>query len=181
MDGGRAFESERLQFREVTLDDCSGFLEYWGTLAYLEHTLIDPPTPQSVKARVQEALMQQVRYPRSGYLLAAVEKDSGRLMGEASFTVRNQAWRQAEIGWGVHHDHVGRGLATEIGAALLEFGFGRLHMHRIYARARVENAASRRVMVKLGMTLEGVLRDNVVSRGQRWSSIQYSILATDRG
>jgi RimJ/RimL family protein N-acetyltransferase len=34
-------------------------------------------------------------------------------------------------------------------------------------------------MMKLGMKQEGVLRENVLARGEWWSSAQYSVLSTD--
>jgi RimJ/RimL family protein N-acetyltransferase len=41
---------------------------------------------------------------------------------------------------------------------MLEFGFGRLSLHRIYAHHFVRNPASGRVMAKAGMQHEGTLR-----------------------
>ena len=63
--------------------------------------------------------------------------------------------------------------------AMLRFAFDELRLHRVYAQCRTENHASRRIMAKLGMREEGVLRDNVLARGSWWSSIQCSILSTD--
>ena len=55
----------------------------------------------------------------------------------------------------------------------------KLGLHRIFAQCRAENLASRRVMVKLGMREEGVLRDNVFARDEWWSSAQSSILSDE--
>lgn len=49
--------------------------------------------------------------------------------------------------------HVGVGLATEGGAAGAEYGFGVLGVRRIVSICIEENAASRRVMEKLGFRL----------------------------
>jgi [ribosomal protein S5]-alanine N-acetyltransferase len=80
---------------------------------------------------------------------------------------------------GVVSNHAGQGLATEIGQALLQLAFETLRLHGVFAQCRVENQASRRIMAKLGMREEGVLRENVLARGEWWSSAQSSILSTE--
>ncbi|WP_374445804.1 GNAT family N-acetyltransferase [Stella sp.] len=49
----------------------------------------------------------------------------------------------------------GRGYATELARAFLVFGFGRLGLDRMVATTNPENAASRRVLLKVGMTADG--------------------------
>jgi [ribosomal protein S5]-alanine N-acetyltransferase len=93
--------------------------------------------------------------------------------------VRDLHSRQREIGWGVTSSHKGQGLGTEIGGALLTLAFGRLSLHRVFAQGRIENHASRRIMAKLEMREEGVLRENIFARGQWWFSLQSSILSSE--
>ena len=64
---------------------------------------------------------------------------------------------------------------------MLRHGFEVRGLHRAFAQCRVENLASRRIMAKLGMREEGVLRENVFARGEWWSSAQSSILSTEWG
>lgn len=56
-----------------------------------------------------------------------------------------------EVGWRLHPDHWGKGLATEGGRASLRHGFVELHLDRIIGIYHPSNVASRRVMEKLGM------------------------------
>ena len=58
---------------------------------------------------------------------------------------------------------------------MVNFGFKR-GLHRLYAQCRAGNAASLRIMAKVGMAEEGVIRENVKARGEWWSSSQWSIL-----
>jgi RimJ/RimL family protein N-acetyltransferase len=85
---------------------------------------------------------------------------------------------RGEIGWGVDAQYIGRGFGTEIGRAMVHFGF-KFGLHRLYAQWRVGNAASIRTMAKVGMTEEGIIRENVKARGEWWSSCQWSILRGD--
>ncbi len=49
----------------------------------------------------------------------------------------------------------GRGYATELATAFLAFGFGQLGLERMVATTNPDNAASRRVLLKVGMTADG--------------------------
>ncbi len=57
-----------------------------------------------------------------------------------------------EIGWRLLPEAQGKGLATEGAQALLDHGFHTLYLPQIVAITAVQNAPSRRVMEKLGMT-----------------------------
>jgi RimJ/RimL family protein N-acetyltransferase len=172
-------ETDGLLIRDAGVDDFQGFFDYMRREDYWRHVPVEPVTVDSVNAVVQRAVLDQSQAPRMGYFLAVIEKQSNTLIGEAILHVRSARWRQGEIGWGVGQDHVGKGLATEIGFAMMRLAFDQLRLHRVYTQCRVENAASRRIMAKLGMQQEGVLRENVLARGEWWSSVQYAILSSE--
>ncbi|MDQ6948173.1 MAG: GNAT family N-acetyltransferase [Actinomycetota bacterium] len=56
-----------------------------------------------------------------------------------------------EVGWRLHPDHWGQGLATEAGRASVEYGLDRVGLDRIIGIYDPRNGASGRVMEKLGM------------------------------
>jgi RimJ/RimL family protein N-acetyltransferase len=60
-----------------------------------------------------------------------------------------------EIEWTLGSAYWGRGYATEIGRAILRYGFECAGFHEIVGFAHPENAASRRVMSKIGMAYTG--------------------------
>jgi RimJ/RimL family protein N-acetyltransferase len=123
-------------------------------------------------------LQDQAANPRINYFLAATCKQSGTVVGEAILRIESFWHGRGEVGWGVASQHTGRGFGTEIGQAMVKFGF-KLGLHRLYAQCRIGNAASIRTMAKIGMTEEGVIRQNVKARGERWSSWQWSISRGD--
>jgi [ribosomal protein S5]-alanine N-acetyltransferase len=175
-----ALETLRLIIRDARASDAEAFHAYMQREQYWRDLPIDPPTPASIASMVDTCRLDQAKEPRTDYLMAATDKASGTIIGEAILHVRSIRWRQGEIGWGVSPDYIGRGLGTEIGLAMIRFAFDDLDLHRVFAQCRVENQASRRIMAKLGMREEGILRENVFARGSWWSSAQYSILATER-
>ena len=171
-------ETERLLIRDVLLSDRDAFHAYMRREDYWRHVPIEPPTPAWVETLCKNCVREQDRDPRTHYFLAVESKESGTVIGEAILRVENFRHGQAEIGWGVDSEWGRRGIGTEIGRAMLKLGFG-LGLHRLYARCRVQNIASLRIMAKLGMSQEGTLRENVNARGEWWSSAQWSILRTD--
>jgi RimJ/RimL family protein N-acetyltransferase len=54
-----------------------------------------------------------------------------------------------------------------------------LHVHRIWAGCIADNAASTRVLEKLGMQLEGRLREKEHFKGRWWDTLVYAILEDD--
>jgi RimJ/RimL family protein N-acetyltransferase len=172
-------ETERLLIRDVLLSDRDAFHAYMRREDYWRHVPVEPPTAAWVETLCKSCIREQDRDPRTHFFLAVVSKESGTVIGEAILRIDSFRHGQAEVGWGVDSEFAGRGLGTEIGQAMLRLGFG-MGLHRLYARCRVQNTASLRIMAKLGMSEEGVLRENVNARGEWWSSAQWSILRPDR-
>jgi RimJ/RimL family protein N-acetyltransferase len=133
----------------VLATDTADFLRYRQEDHYWRHIPIEPPTYDSIVALVDGWLQNQTRNPRTAYNLAAIDKRSGQLVGDAGLFVRSIPSRQGEIGWGVISGRSGQGLGTEIGYALLRLAFDTLGLHRVFAQCRIENNASRRIMAKL--------------------------------
>lgn len=81
---------------------------------------------------------------------AVVEKATGQVIGWCGLW-RLKETGETEVGYAIARAYWGRGLAAEAARAFLEYGFAELNLEKIVAVARPENAASRRVMEKLGM------------------------------
>lgn len=169
-------ETERLHIRDVQPADAAAFHAYMQGKEYWEHLPIETPSEAWVRELVERCCGDQAASPRDNYFLAAVLKETGAIVGEAILRVTSRRHRQGEIGWGVDRRHTGQGIATEIGRGLLGFGFDGLGLHRLFGQCRQENLASQRIMEKLGMREEGVLREHILARGEWWSSSQWSIL-----
>ena len=75
---------------------------------------------------------------------------------------------EAEFGWYLPSAFWNRGLATEATSLLVRWAFDELGYERLIATCDPENAASRRVLEKAGMLLEGELPEPVKTwRGPR--------------
>ncbi|HEY1722647.1 MAG TPA: GNAT family N-acetyltransferase [Magnetospirillaceae bacterium] len=172
-------DTDRLFIRDVRPTDADAFFDFMQREDYWRNLPIDPPTRASMQTLIERRLSEQTATPRVLYILAAVDKATDKVVGEAILRVTNLRHRNGEVGWAVAWHQTGKNLGTEIGRAMIRFGFDQLDLHRISARCRVGNTASQRIMTKLGMQYEGIAREDVNARDEWWSSSQWSILRGD--
>jgi RimJ/RimL family protein N-acetyltransferase len=107
-------------------------------------------------ATIERMLERATVEPRFG-AWAVIERATGAPAGSVLLKPLPNGTGEIEIGWHLHPDSWGRGLATEAGGALLEYGFA-LGLTEIWAVTHLDNARSARVCDKLGMQLLGVTR-----------------------
>jgi len=69
---------------------------------------------------------------------------------------------RAEVGYVLARRYWGRGFMTEAAGAVVEWVIAQPEIHRVWATVDLENVASQRVLEKVGMVREGVLRRWVV-------------------
>jgi ribosomal-protein-alanine N-acetyltransferase len=82
-----------------------------------------------------------------------IEKESGKFAGWCGLWELKENG-EIEVGYAIAGEFWGKGYASESAAAFLEYGFNKLNLEKIVAVARPENAASRRVMEKIGMRFD---------------------------
>ena len=102
-------------------------------------------------------------------------KTRSRLIGNCGIRIATVAAYEADIGYELSPEHWGRGYVTEAARAIVQFGFAELKVHRIWAWCIADNAASARVLEKLGMKLEGRLRDYMIVDGVRHDTLQMAL------
>lgn len=94
------------------------------------------------------------RYESDGFgIEALLDRESGAMIGWGGLAVPHflpEILPAVEVGWRLSEPWRGRGLATEAGAAAVDFGFGSAGLERIVSIYEPENVASGRVMEHLG-------------------------------
>ncbi len=86
-------------------------------------------------------------------LLAVTWKESGELIGRVGPQYHRMWPHDPEIGWALDPAWWGRGIATEAGAASVDWAFGELDFARVVSITTEPNVASRNVMAKLGFRI----------------------------
>jgi [ribosomal protein S5]-alanine N-acetyltransferase len=90
-------------------------------------------------------------------LWAVADRDRGEVVGVAGLVLVEMTRPEVEVVYELERDAWGRGIATEVGRACLDVAFGPLGLERVVALSYPENAASVRLMQKIGMTDDGEL------------------------
>jgi RimJ/RimL family protein N-acetyltransferase len=115
---------------------------------------------------------------RKSLALAVTTGDDG-LVGAVSLAL-TPAHRRAELGYWIGVPFWNRGYATEASSALIAYGFEELGLNRVLARHITRNPASGRVMRKLGMRPEGVMREHIMKWDEPEDIAIYAILRSER-
>jgi RimJ/RimL family protein N-acetyltransferase len=148
-------ETERLLLREWRPGDRAPFAAINADPEVQRHL-------SGVMARDEsDALVDRIEahWEQWGYGLFAVEdRATGTFLGFDGLSHHRAFPGDVEIGWRLHSDWWGKGLATEAALAVRDWAFGELALERIISITTPANVASWRVMEKLGMRrfLEGV-------------------------
>jgi len=173
--------THRLILREFREDDWVAVHEYASDPAVVRYMPWGPNREEDTQVFIQRALALQSEDPRTGYEFAVTLRPDGELIGGCGLHAMSFEHRSSFLGYCFRREAWGRGYATEAAAALLAFGFERLGLHRMSATCDTENAASARVLEKVGMRREGHFRDDTLVRGRWRDSYLYAVLAGEWG
>ncbi len=173
----RRIDAERVVLREWRPHELAELHALRDHEAAVRWLYDEPATLEESRGRLHRRIHDR-RFALTGDALGfAVERD-GAIVGDASFFLHSAEHLQAELGYIVHPDHQGRGYATEAAGALLGFGFEALGLHRIFATIEPRNAASARVLERIGMVREALLVENEIVKGEWQSEAIYAARAT---
>ena len=169
----------RLVLREFVADDWPDVLAYQRDPRYLRLYAWTDRTEAEARDFVQMFLDQQADQPRSKFQLAITLSDGGRLIGNCGVRRKAENDWEADIGYELAPERWGRGYATEAALAIVDFGFRELELHRISSWCIADNAASARVLERVGLRLEGRLRENEYFKGRWWDTLLYGLLESE--
>lgn len=106
---------------------------------------------QGARAYLRRAILAS--YERHGFGLWGIRLRGGEMAGICGILKRD--WLpDPDLGFALLERHAGRGLATEASAAAIEHARDELGLRRLAAITDPENAASARVLEKLGFRFE---------------------------
>lgn len=168
--------TERLILREFVAEDWPAVLAYQSDPRYLRYYEWTERTEADARSFVQRFVEWQAEEPRLKYQVAITLAEDGTLIGNCGVRLAEAGAEVGDLGYEIAPATWGRGYATEAAEAMVRFGFEELGLHRIWSHTVAENAASQRVMEKLGMRCEGRLRETQWYKGRWWDTVVYGIL-----
>ena len=89
-----------------------------------------------------------------------------RLIGSCTLFYFDEGFYRAETGYELNRAFWGKGFMTEAMSVILTFGFRELGLHRVEAVIDSANERSKNLLLKLGFTYEGNLRQRFPFRGK---------------
>ena len=144
-------------------------------LAYWAHgPLADRAAAETYLAGIRDGCRD-----RTLFQWAVTEPGHDRLVGTVTLVGWDRPNRRCEIGFILHPDHTGRGLATRAVRTALAFAFGGMGLHRVEADADPDNAASLGLLERLGFQREGHFRERWFTFGSWKDSVMLGLLAAD--
>ncbi|MCB0080278.1 MAG: GNAT family N-acetyltransferase [Caldilineaceae bacterium] len=138
-----------------------------------------PYTAEMGQALIDEMMNKPLDVQGAWLQIAIEQKESGVLMGDCAFAVRDSRGQQAEIGYTLARPFHGQGYATEAITRLLQYLFDERGLHRVHASCDTQNAASIRLLERLGMRREAHFVENYWDDGQWTSEYLYAMLARE--
>jgi RimJ/RimL family protein N-acetyltransferase len=151
-------ETARLVLRPWQPGDLAEFTRLLTDPVVTRYIVVSIPFSPEDVAELHERTLEQWECNGFGPW-AAIEKATGRWVGRIGLDELPD-WpgpHKVEVGWELHREFWGRGLATEGGRAGVRHGFETVELERIISTTMATNAASRRVMEKCGLRFQGEL------------------------
>ncbi len=172
-------ETPRLLLRPFTLADASEVQRLAGAWKIAEMTL---NVPHPYEDGMAESWIggHPARFAAGEAVTFAVAaRDDERLLGCIGLVMAPRH-RRAEMGYWLGVPFWNRGCMTEAAGAIIKYAFGPLGLHKVTASHLARNPASGRVMEKIGMTREGVLRQHVAKDDVFEDLVVYGLLSSAR-
>jgi ribosomal-protein-alanine N-acetyltransferase len=172
----QTIETDRLIIREFNEEDFKSIHTYASKPDVTRYLPFGPNSEMDTQVFLKKAINYKFQNPRCDYEFAVILKKSNTLIGGCGIHVTNINNKEASIGYCYDNEFWGKGYASESADALINFGFDKLNLHRIFAICHPDNIGSAKVMEKVGMTKEGCLREHKLQKGKWRDSLIYSIL-----
>jgi ribosomal-protein-alanine N-acetyltransferase len=141
----------RLRLRPLRHDDLDALAEVY----------LDPRVTRWIGSQTREGVEREIELQREhqsslGWSFWAVEdRHTNRLIGDCGLQPLEHRGPEVELGYDLHPDAWGRGLATEAACAVVSHAFGSLGLDRVIAVVKPDHVASQRVLEKAGLRCTG--------------------------
>ncbi|WP_162833561.1 GNAT family protein [Streptomyces sp. CB09001] len=168
-------DTGRLRLRPVAEADAD-FLYAMHSSTHVMRYWDSPPWTERSRAGRFVEMCRTMAEEGTGVRVAVDRASDGAFVGWCCLVEWNPVCRSASLGYCLDEAMWGRGYATEAAHALLRWGFDTLDLNRVQAEADTRNAASARVLEKVGFVREGTLREDCVVDSEVSDSWVYGLI-----
>lgn len=168
----------RVRLRWLTSRDVQSLFTIFGdneVTRYWGHSMLpDLEAATALLADIQTKFAGQILF-QWGIAL----RDTDDVVGTCTLASLDVENRRAELGFALAKTFWGQGYISEALPALLQFGFGEMQLHRVWADTDPRNEPSIRTLERLGFRREGVLREHYLLHGEPQHAVVYGLLRAD--
>lgn len=139
-------------------------------------------SPPLIELGQAHSLLQNIQtgYQTGDFWQPGIERRSdGALIGTCTLFALHTASRRAEVGYALGRPYWGAGYMVEALTALITYAFDTLDLHRLEADIDPRNAASARLLERLGFQKEGHLRERWIVNGEISDTAWYGLLCRE--
>lgn len=168
---------ERIFLKIPEMKDAKAIYKYARDKEIARYTTIPHPYKlKHAKEFIKKA--RQKLKKKEGYEFSIVLKETNEIIGGIGLNHVNKFNQNAEVGYWLAKRYWGQGLMSEAMNLILNFGFKKLKLHKIYARVYKPNKRSSRLLKKFGFKLEGNFRKHLKGRfSNKWyDELRYGLL-----
>lgn len=156
-----------VSIRLARKEDAKPFVDSWNESfrkGHLRYTATQKRTREDIKKFER----RYAEHSTNQFTFVAVENH--KIVGNCGFSgdAHARTRHRGELGWYVHHDYVGKGIATKLLAAVLREA-RRRDFKRVEAEIAVENRASIRLAKRLRFKMEGRRKAGLVLDDGRYA------------
>lgn len=172
-----AFRTERLDVRPLAASDARAMHAIKGDRAVTERYGRNPHRSLAETRHWIDGLL--ARDQKDSMFWVFVPRGESTPIGSCCYWHFDLDSRCAEIGYELRRDHWGRGFMAEALLPVLSYGFEGLGLHRIEACPMADNRPSMSLLLGLGFTYEGSLRQRVLFRGRTADLAYFGLLKAE--
>jgi len=113
-------------------------------------------------------------------VLAIIDSEADKHIGNISLQNINWVSRNAEFAILLgDKKYWGKGYGEEAAKLIVDYGFDRLNLHRIYCGTLEENEGMKKLALKMKMKQEGLRREAIYKHGKYQNVVEYGVLRDD--
>jgi ribosomal-protein-alanine N-acetyltransferase len=156
--GTPKLETDRLLLRKFVLQDARNVFAHWLSDERITDNRINA-AHKTVSETIERVAKIVSSYENNEFCYWAIElKASGELIGEIDLYNFDKDTENCEVSYSIGYNWWNQGYGTEALRAVVEFGFRHMNIHKISAAHNTDNPASGKIMGKVGMVQEGIIR-----------------------
>ncbi|WP_349408535.1 GNAT family protein [Pseudalkalibacillus sp. SCS-8] len=172
------FETDRLVLRKAREEDIHDIYEYASEQEISRYTPWNFHKTIDTTQKLVEIIQDNYNNDKESDWVIEL-KENNKVIGLCGFVRWNKHHNRIEVAYSLSRSHWGKGYTTEAVEQLVKFGFENMQLNRIEAKVSQENSASIKVLEKLGMKPEGILRDYWFKNGEYTTVQTYSVIKSD--